>query len=169
MTDLMTPPPALPIRPASPADLDPLARLWQQGWNDAHAAFVPPDLLQYRTLNSFRARLDAYGDRLRTAGPPGTPLGLCAIKPDELDQLYVAPDAQGTGLAARLLADGETRLAAQGTTRAHLLCLKENARAARFYERQGWSNLGVREEALDTAEGPYPIKLFRFEKSLDLA
>ena len=79
---------------------------------------------------------------------------------------YVAPKAQGTGLAARLLADGETRLAETGTTRAHLLCLEENTRAARFYDRQGWENLGPRDETLDTLEGPFPLTLLRFEKTL---
>ena len=154
------------LRLAKPADIAPLARLWQQGWHAAHAAFVPEDLLKHRTLDSFLTRLEAYGDRLRTAGPLGSPLGFCTIKPDELDQLYVAPEAQGTGLAARLLADGEARLSETGATRAHLLCLEENTRAARFYDRQGWENLGPRNETLDTLEGPFPLTLLRFEKTL---
>lgn len=155
------------IRPAEAQDIAHLARLWHQSWQDTHAPFVPEDLLQHRTLDSFQTRLAAYGDDLRTAGPLGAPLGLCTIKPDELDQLYVAPEAQGTGLAARLLTDGESRLLGQGYTRAYLLCLKENARAARFYARQGWQNLGLSIETLTTLDGPFPIELLRFEKQLD--
>ena len=155
-----------PIRPATPPDLDPLARLWHDGWREAHLAHVPPELTAKRTLASFRARLDGFGDGLRVAGPAGAPLGFCAIRDDELDQLFVAPAARGSGLAARLLADGEARLAANGITRAHLLCVIENTRAAAFYARQGWQNMGVFREAVQTEDGPYRFDLIRFEKTL---
>ena len=154
------------IRSAQPADLDPLARLWHDGWMEAHLAHVPPALTAKRTLESFRNRLDGFGDCLRVAGDVGTPVGFCAIRDDELDQIFVAPDARGGGVAARLLADGEERLAANGIRRAHLLCVIENARAARFYERQGWTNMGVSVESVQTEDGPFAFKLLRFEKSL---
>jgi GNAT superfamily N-acetyltransferase len=97
----------------------------------------------------------------------GQPLGFCAIRDDELDQLFVSPEARGTGLAARLLADGEARLAARGVKRAHLLCVIENTHAAAFYARKGWENVGAAIEAVQTENGPFRFKLLRFEKSLD--
>ncbi len=154
------------LRSADPADIDPLAQLWHDGWNEAHLAHVPAKLAAYRTLDSFRSRTIAFGDRLRTAGPLGAPLGLCAITNDELDQLYVSPAARGTGLAAELLAEGERRMARAGVTRAHLLCLIENKRAARFYERQGWENTGVKIDSLFTEDGPFELRVLRFEKDL---
>ncbi len=153
-------------RPAQPPDLDPLARLWHDGWMEAHEAHVPAELTRKRTLESFRTRLDGFGDGLRVAGEVGRPLGFCAIREDELDQLFVAPDARGSGLAARLIADGEARLKANGIRRAHLLCVIENARAARFYERQGWIDTGISAEAVQTLDGPFTFEVIRFEKLL---
>ena len=154
------------IRPVKDEDIAPLARLWLEGWRDAHLAHIPDELAAYRTLESFRNRLIGFGDRVRTAGPKGAPVGLCAITGDELDQLYVGASARGTGLAAALLADGEARLAENGVGRAHLLCLPENQRAARFYEKHGWTTPGPTMQTLFTEDGPYPLRLFRFEKSL---
>ncbi len=154
-------------RHAQPADLDPLARLWHDGWREAHLAHVPPELSAKRTLQSFRSRLEGFGENLRTAGPIGAPLGFCAIRDDELDQLFVAREARGTGLAATLLADGEARLKAQGFRRPHLLCVIQNTRAARFYERHGWENMGISHEAVQTEDGPFAFDVLRFEKSLE--
>ena len=153
-------------RPAQPDDLEPLTRIWHDGWAEAHAEFVPATLLARRTLDSFRVRLSDFGNAIRTAGPVGAPLGLCVARNDELDQLYVAPNARGSGLAASLLADGEARLSAQGTKRAFLLCLIENTRAAGFYERFGWENLGPRADVVETLDEPFPLEVLRFEKTL---
>lgn len=154
------------IRPATLADLDPLAQLWLDGWTEAHAAHVPPELTAKRPLDSFRRRLDGFDDRLRTAGPVGAPLGLCVVTNDELDQIFVSAAARGTGLATSLLADGEARMAASGVTRAHLLCVIENTRAVRFYERHGWQNAGPSVEAVFTDDGPFKFNVLRFEKTL---
>lgn len=155
----------MPRLPELP-DFEPLARLWHDGWREAHLQHVPAELTAKRTLESFRHRLHGFGHGLRVAGPVGAPLGFCAIRDDELDQLFVAPQARGSGLAAGLLADGEKRLAAQGITRAHLLCVIENHRAARFYARHGWTNMGVSVEAVQTEDGPFRFELLRFEKNL---
>ena len=153
-------------RPAAPSDIEPLARLWFDGWREAHLDHVPADLTARRTLESFGNRLLGFGDGLRVAGPVGAPLGFCAIREDELDQLFVTPETRGSGLAAILLADGERRLAQQGTARAHLLCVIQNHRAVRFYERQGWTNMGISVEAVQTEDGPFRFELLRFEKNL---
>ena len=154
------------IRPATRTDFDALARLWHAGWHEAHAAFVPTELTAKRSLESFRIRLDRYGDRLRVAGPDGAPIGMCVIHDDELDQLFVAPEARGSGLAADLLTDGEDRLRAQGIVEAHLYCVQQNQRAARFYERQGWVNRGVAPGSVETLDGPFTFDVLRFEKTL---
>lgn len=153
-------------RPADPTDIGPLACLWYDGWQEAHLEHVPAELTAKRTLESFGNRLIGFGEGLRVAGPVGEPLGFCAIRDDELDQLFVAPQTRGSGLAINLLADGERRLAEQGIARAHLLCVIQNQRAIRFYERQGWLNMGVFYEAVQTDDGPFRFDLLRFEKDL---
>lgn len=154
------------LRPAAKTELEPLARLWHAGWHEAHAAIVPPELTRTRRLSSFRDRLARMCDDLRVSGPVGAPLGFCAIRGDELYQLFVAPEARGGGMAGMLLADGEARLAARGVRRAVLLCAEGNDRAARFYERSGWENMGLRRESVDTERGPFAFDLLRFERTL---
>jgi GNAT superfamily N-acetyltransferase len=54
-----------------------------------------------------------------------------------LERLYVRPGAWGTGVAQALHAAAVETLREQGASSASLWCLVENARARRFYERQG--------------------------------
>lgn len=155
------------MRAPSEADFEPLAALWETGWHEAHDALVPAALTRLRTPESFRDRMRAMADDVLTDGPEGAPLGFVAIKrPDELYQLYVSPAVRGTGLARRLLAAAEARLAAGGATRAFLLCAVGNDRAQSFYESCGWTTLGIRREAVDTPRGPFAFDLLRLEKSL---
>lgn len=145
-------------------ELDALAALWLAAWKDGHSGIVPAALERVRTLESFRDRLAAMGDALRVAGPVGAPLGFCAIKGEELYQLFVAAEARGTCVAATLLADGEARLAASGVDVAILDCTPGNDRAAAFYRKQGWR---FREETtweVETSEGPFEMAAWIFEK-----
>lgn len=155
-----------PVRPAAAEDLAPLARLWHATWHEAHAAIVPPELTAMRSLDSFAARLAQAGPRLRTAGPPAAPLGLCILREHRLDQLYVAAEARGTGLAEALLRDGERRLAESGIALAELDCAERNARAARFYARVGWHRRGIELAPVETLAGSLLLRVIVFEKPL---
>lgn len=146
------------------AELDAVASLWLAAWRDGHSGIVPEALERVRTFESFRDRLAAMGDALRVAGPVGAPLGFCAIKGEELYQLFVSREARGTGLASVLLADGEARLAASGVSVAFLDCTPGNDRAAAFYRKQGWR---FREETMwevETSDGPFEMAAWIFEK-----
>jgi GNAT superfamily N-acetyltransferase len=157
---------SLTIRPAEASEIDALAQLWHAGWQDAHAAVLPAELARLRTLRSFAERLPGMLPDVRVIGNPGAPLGFCAIKHDELDQLFVAPEGRGTGIAAALVADAERRLAAHGVTAAWLACAIGNHRAARFYEKCGWTLAGTVVNRLDTIEGPFDLEIWRYEKTL---
>lgn len=154
------------IRTPEVSEIGALARLWHAGWQDAHAAVVPAELARRRTLESFEDRLPAMLPDIRVAGDLGMPLGFCAIRHDELDQLFVAPEGRGTGIAAALVADAERRLAAQGVTTAWLACAIGNDRAARFYEKCGWHRAGTVVHHLDTIDGPFDLDVWRYEKTV---
>jgi GNAT superfamily N-acetyltransferase len=130
------------VRPADVGEIDRLARLWHDVWHQSHASFAPPELIRLRTLASFRDRLEAALPEIYVVGPVGGPLGLCVLRGEELYQLFVAPEAHGSGVAAALIADAEARLAARGVETAWLACAIGNTRAARFYEKSGWRMAG---------------------------
>lgn len=154
------------VRPATADELDQLAKIWFDGWQESHAHLAPPALLRFRTQSSFRDRLEAALPDIRVVGAAGAPLGFCIVKDDELYQLFVAAEARGTGVAIALIDDGEARLAARGVGTAWLACAIGNARAARFYEKRGWRLAGTIVNLAETFEGTFPIEVWRYEKDL---
>lgn len=154
------------VRAAQEEEIDSLAKIWYDGWIDAHLRIVPAELARVRTLESFGPRLrDALAD-VRVVGPVGAPLGFSMIKDDELYQLYVAAEARGDGVAAALIADAETQLARAGYQTAWLACAIGNDRAARFYEKSGWRRTGNMTNHLETTGGDFDLEVWRYEKSL---
>lgn len=154
------------VRDAEPRDLDVLARLWFDGWQDAHARILPAELARLRTLDSFRDRLQSALADVRVADMEGAPAGLVIVKGDELYQLYVAQHARGTGLASALIDDALTRIRANGIETAWLACAIGNERAARFYEKSGWRRIGTMTSYLPTQTGTFPLDVWRYEISL---
>lgn len=154
------------VRNASEVDIEPLAALWFQGWHDAHAGSFPAEVAAHRTLDVFRARLRARLPSVRVTGDVGEPTGLCIVKGDELDQLYVAATARGTGVAATLVLDAERAIRANGADTAWLKCAIGNDRAARFYEKCGWRRAGVVVSPLESTIGEILCEVWRYEKDL---
>jgi GNAT superfamily N-acetyltransferase len=154
------------VRPALKSEIDQLTRIWFDGWRDAHAEIVPPELVRLRTLESFRDRLLAALADIHVVGEVDSPRGFCIVKGDELYQLFVVAAARGSGVAAALVGDAEARLAASGVRTAWLACAIGNERAARFYEKCGWRRVGTMIDHAETEEGPFPLEVWRYEKPL---
>jgi hypothetical protein len=72
------------VRTAGEREVDHLARLWYEGWQDAHAQILPAELRRLRSLDSFRQRLQAALPDTRVVGPRGAPNGFCITNGDEL-------------------------------------------------------------------------------------
>jgi GNAT superfamily N-acetyltransferase len=131
------------IRPAADADMAAVADLWHEGWHDGHAGHVPEGLTAARTLAAFHERTPSrVPDTAVAVDDDGSLLGFVMVVGDEVEQVFVAPAGRGTGLASELLAEAERRVAAGGHASAWLAVVVGNARARRFYERQGWSDAG---------------------------
>ncbi len=154
------------VRDASAAELDDLAKIWYDGWHDAHAQIVPAELAEVRTLESFHERLRATLPSVRVAGPSGAAVGFYIVKDDELYQLYVSAESRGTGVAAALIADAEARLSEAGVGMAWLACAIGNGRAARFYEKCGWHLAGTIDYDAETSKGQFALQVWRYEKPL---
>jgi ribosomal protein S18 acetylase RimI-like enzyme len=158
--------PLMDIRKPEASEIDHLAQLWYDGWQDAHALVVPGELKRLRTLQNFRERMRGILPQTRVIGPPGGALGFCTVKGDELYQLYVASAARGTNVAPDLMDDGEARLRDGGVKTAWLSVAIGNERAIRFYEKKGWRRIGKMTNLLDTIEGKFDLVTWRYEKAL---
>src|SRR5262245_62170866 len=154
------------VRDAHETEIDQLARIWYDGWRDAHERILPAQLARDRTLESLKVRLRESLAGLRVTGPLGGPTGFCILKHDELYQLYVSERSRGAGVAAALIADAEARFAESDVKKAWLACAIGNERAARFYEKNGWRRVGNMTSVLETAEGPFALEVWRYEKVL---
>ncbi|HEY7409585.1 MAG TPA: GNAT family N-acetyltransferase [Vicinamibacteria bacterium] len=153
------------LRPATEADLEATARIWHEGWWDAHP-FLADRLGPSRTRESFVTRM---APRLRTttlAEVAGRVVGLAVVIGDELEQLYVDRGARGTGVAQALIADAERRVAAAGHAVIWLAVATENHVARRFYAKCGWSDAGAFAYDAESLDGPVPVPCHRYERRL---
>ena len=154
------------VRAADSTEIDQIAAVWYESWQDAHAAIVPAELTRARTLEQFRQRIHDGLANVRVVDPLGGPVGFCIVKADELYQLFVSAAARGSGAAAALIADAEARLHEGGVETAWLACAIGNDRAAKFYEKHGWSRVGTVVSRLDTPNGEILLEVWRYEKRL---
>ena len=134
------------LRPYTPADEAEAIELWRRTWQ-----------LAYPQIN-FDDRVDWWRQRWRDELVPATTitvaeadgrmLGFVTVDPRtfDIDQTVVAPEAWGLGVAAALLAEAK-RISPAGLD---LHVNKDNARAIRFYEKQGFVISG---EALNWRSG----------------
>ena len=152
------------IRHAEEHEVEALAKIWYDAWNDAHAQILPAELKRIRTLESFTERMRSALATVRVAGPRGAPVGFHMVKDDELYQLFVSAQARGSGVAAALIADAEAQLARAGVQTAWLACAIGNDRAARFYEKSGWRRAGNMINPLETGDGVFDLEVWRYEK-----
>ncbi len=154
------------VRDANASEISQLAKIWFDGWQDAHAKLLPEELARLRTLESFHERLAVSLNRARVVGPVDAPIGFCITKGSELHQLYVSSQARGSGLASALILDAERRLGNDGVPKAWLACAIGNERAARFYEKRAWTRTGTVIEHLEVGSGTFPLEVWRYEKWL---
>nr|WP_249812884.1 GNAT family N-acetyltransferase [Bradyrhizobium sp. 141] len=125
------------LRPYRPEDEAASIDLWHRTWQQAY-----PQI-------DFAARLEWWRERWRKDMVPkaqivvaelnGALIGFVTIDGEGyLDQLVVDPDHWGSD-AAKLLVEEAKRLSPSGIT---LLVNKDNSRAIRFYERNGFVPAG---------------------------
>jgi putative acetyltransferase len=125
------------LRPYRAEDEDAAIELWRRTWQQAYPSI------------DFTARVAWWRERWRhelvpnaaiiVAEQVSTLIGFVTIDGSGyLDQLVVSPDSWGSQLATALV-DEAKRLSPDGVT---LLVNKDNARAIRFYERNGFAHAG---------------------------
>ena len=151
------------LRAASFADADAIAALWHLGWIDGHLGHVPEALHAHRRLVDFQQRVPPRIPTTTVATLGTEVVGFATLHDDELEQLYVAASARGGGVAAALIRHAERAIAERYST-AWLAVAVGNARARRFYARQGWSDVAALDYPAETAAGPVIVLCRRYEK-----
>ncbi len=161
-------PPGVRIRPATQADAAAGAALHRACWQEAYAPYADPGRLTEATADE--ADWESRWRQQLAAGPPrqlavheGHGLvgfgvtGPCRdpdlAHADELYALYVRQAWWGSGLGQALLD------AVLGANACSLWVLEDNARARRFYERNGFVTDGSRE--LYERLGTWEVRLVR--------
>jgi putative acetyltransferase len=126
------------LRPYTGADEDAAIELWRRTWQKTY-----PEL-------DFDARLPWWRERWRNTLVPNTTivvaeetsvmLGLVTVDARNryLDQVVVAPEAWGSGVAQKLLAEAK-RISPSGLD---IFVNHDNLRAIRFYEKHGFALAG---------------------------
>jgi GNAT superfamily N-acetyltransferase len=123
------------IRPARSDEYDQIARVWMNSWVSTGLAETSKFLLA-----NLRARIPLEVEKgwsLFVADDDGQLAAMLALHLPKkyLDQLFVAPDYQGQNLGRRLLAFTRTHLPHE----IELRCVRENEKAWRWYEREGFA------------------------------
>lgn len=135
------------LRPAVPADALAVARVHVRAWQTGYRGLLPDGYLDGLRAEDRAARYTferTDGPRTTVAIIGGAVVGFSTIHGAELSALHVDPDAWGGGVGRALIARARAELAAAGVTEAQLWLLAGNARAQRFYERDGWTTDGTR-------------------------
>jgi putative acetyltransferase len=129
---------SLRLRAYVPADEDAAIELWRRTWQRHY-----PQI-------DFAARVPWWRERWRTELVPtaiitmaengGSLVGFVTVDPNTryLDQIVVAPEAWGSDVALQLIAEAK-RISPGGLD---LAVNADNARAIRFYEKQGFAITG---------------------------
>ena len=154
----------LQLRPATADDVPRIAEVWEPAWRDGHLGGVPEGLVAIRDSADFLRRAALVQPQSMVAVRGGVVVGFVTVRDDELDQLFLDATARGTGAADALLRAGEEAIAAAGHRDAWLAVVATNARARRFYERNGWSDGGDFVFQADTADGTFDVPCRRYEK-----
>ena len=144
------------IRPARANEYDEVARVWMESWVSTGLAEASPFLLA-----QLRARIPSEiedGWSLFVADDDGRLAAMLALHLEKLylDQLFVAPSYQGCSLGRRLLAFTRTHL----PNEIFLRCVRENEKAWRWYEREGFV---FEKETVEPMTG-FMMKHYRWKK-----
>jgi ribosomal protein S18 acetylase RimI-like enzyme len=144
------------VRPARAAEYDDIARVWLENWVSTRLSDASPLLLA-----KLRARVRheiEKGWSLYVADDRGTAAAMLALHVSDrhLDQLFVAPQYQGKGLGRQLLGFTRTRL----PDKIWLRCVRENEKAWRWYEREGFV---FEKEQLEPMSG-FVMKYYRWKR-----
>ena len=149
------------IRPARAEEYDEIARVWMESWVSTGLA-EPSEFLLANLRARVRREIDD-GWSLFVADDGGKLAAMLALHLPKLylDQLFVAPDYQGRSLGRKLLVFTRAQLPDE----IHLRCVRENEKAWRWYEREGFV---FEKEQIEPMNG-FMMKYYRWKRETPMA
>ena len=151
-------PPAVAVRPATPADAAQIARVHIESWQTAYRGLVPQSILDGLSVER---RAEFWSPRLLEPGETRTWLGEQdreivgfvatgrasdpELPPDtaEVESIYLLARSRGQGVGRLLLRTATRDLVERGFATAILWVFTANDSARRFYEAAGWQPDGT--------------------------
>jgi ribosomal-protein-alanine N-acetyltransferase len=127
------------LRHGTEADVDEFIRIWQAIWRHSFAEIlsVEPNDSQF-LLGITHAQLIPIARDTIVATRADRVVGFAYRNLAMIEDLWVDPPVQGSGIGRVLLGTAVDAIAADGYPTASLDCLEANTRARRFYEREQW-------------------------------
>ena len=122
------------IRPALPHEYDEVARVWMESWVSTGLEEASNFLLANLRARVRREVENGWSLYVADDGKTFAAMLALHIRDKYLDQLFVAPEYQGKGLGRQLLAFTRQQLPCE----IWLRCVRENEKAWRWYEREGF-------------------------------
>jgi ribosomal protein S18 acetylase RimI-like enzyme len=149
------------IRPARAEEYDEIAGVWMRSWVSTGLAEESEFLLANLRARVRREIDDGWS--LFVADDDGKLAAMLALHLPKLylDQLFVAPDYQGHSLGRKLLAFTRAQLPDE----IHLRCVRENEKAWRWYEREGFV---FEKEQIEPMNG-FMMKYYRWKRETPIA
>jgi GNAT superfamily N-acetyltransferase len=144
------------IRPAYVADLADIARLFRT--TRRHSLAYLPELHTPEEDLEFFSNKVYRNNRVYVAILDETIVGFIAFSDDFIEHLYLLPEAQGSGVGARLL-----DVAKQNAAFLQLWTFQRNQRARRFYAKHGF--VEIEETDGTDNEEKEPDVLFEWRRS----
>ena len=136
-------------------------------WQEAYADLIPADYLERFTLDRCEAIARKWPDNLLVAKDGERVVGFCgygAYRDDSLPDtgeifaLYVLSEYRGSGVGAMLMGEALKRL--DRFPSVALWVLRDNGRAIRFYEKQGFVPDGT-EQTVSLGAPLWEIRMIR--------
>jgi ribosomal-protein-alanine N-acetyltransferase len=130
---------AVRIRPGTEADIAEIIRLSDAIWRHSVAKMLGIDLHHWPAIAGImHAELIPIARAILVAARGPDVVGYSYRDSAMIEDLWVDPAFQGTGVGPQLLRAQVEAIAASGYRTASLECLEANVHARRFYEREGW-------------------------------
>ena len=159
------------VRPAVIDDAEQIGSVHVRAWQAAYRGQMADDYLDGLSIDDrgrrWRSTLaEPAGDRRYVVvedPADGHVCGFAAVGEGQLWAINLEPEAWGRRLGSALLNAAVDALREEGGQDAHLWVLEGNARARRFYEREGWTaDGGVKDEVI----GERTLREVRYRRGL---